>query len=213
MSDYDEPIIDDVEQPFDKSATEDAIEETDVSESAEIGDGAPETEGDAEAFVDEATEGTSSSSSGAEATDDGSDDEEPEVSYEEVPLEGVEVPEELSLSDDEALAYKLLKRAAAIKGVAIDRDIAGLDEFLDSCATVARILVQNFNIEARKVSFFGIFCGIKRNIAINHTGQFWFTELLCHAYILTDYGQIDNRCALCFNIRNTCTFTVGITFR
>ena len=122
MSDYDEPIIDDVEQPFDKSATEDAVEETDVSESAEIGDGAPETEGDAEAFVDEATEGTSSSSSGAEATDDGSDDEEPEVSYEEVPLEGVEVPEELSLSDDEALAYKLLKRAAAIKGVAIDRD-------------------------------------------------------------------------------------------
>lgn len=47
--------------------------------------------------------------------------EEPEASYEEVPLDGVEVPADLPLSDDEALAYKLLKRTAGLKGVAIDR--------------------------------------------------------------------------------------------
>lgn len=124
MSDHDETIIDDVERPCDESAVEDLIDEPGADESPEMVDDAPVTQDAAEERDKAAAESTesASSTSDAPARDDVSDVEEPEASYEEVPLEGVEVPEELSLSDDEALAYKLLKRAAAIKGVAIDRE-------------------------------------------------------------------------------------------
>ena len=56
-----------------------------------------------------------------------------EATYEEVPLDDVAVPSDLPLNDTEQLAYKLLKRAAAIKGVAIERDAFLRAELAGAC--------------------------------------------------------------------------------
>ena len=123
MSDYDETIINDAGQTCDESTAEVAVDENGANGSPEVVDDVPGVETDGEAYDDVAENAESAScDSDAQAVDEGTDAEEPEASYEEVPLEGVEVPADLSLNDDEALAYKLLKRAAALKGVAIDRE-------------------------------------------------------------------------------------------
>ena len=45
-----------------------------------------------------------------------------EVTYEGIPLDDVVIPADIPLSDDEELAYKLLKRAASLKSAAINRE-------------------------------------------------------------------------------------------
>ncbi|MDO4403414.1 MAG: SHOCT domain-containing protein [Atopobiaceae bacterium] len=47
---------------------------------------------------------------------------EEDVTYEDVLIDDVAVPADIPLGDDEALAYRLLKRTASLKGVAINRE-------------------------------------------------------------------------------------------
>ena len=130
MSAYDEPVVDDFERVPDEvgAAGTVAEERTPEAEDVQVSDGVTEdsddagTAADAEAESGEGTASCETDAGNASAAGEGSDGEEPEASYEEVPLDGIEVPAELLLSDDEALAYKLLKRAAGFRGVAIDRE-------------------------------------------------------------------------------------------
>ena len=94
--------------------------------------------------VDEAVSGEAA---GEEPAGEGPDDqaesdaeaeakaETEEATYEDVPLDDVTVPSDLPLNDTEQLAYKLLKRATAIKGVAIDRDAFLRAELAGVCAS------------------------------------------------------------------------------
>ena len=134
MSAIDEPFVNDFEQMPDEGKAADAVVEERAAEAAEEAEGeqasdsVAEDPGDAGTAASAEAEGgedTASCEADAEdthAASEDTDDEEPEASYEEIPLDGVEVPAELLLSDDEALAYKLLKRAAGFRGVAIDRE-------------------------------------------------------------------------------------------
>ncbi|MDO4538082.1 MAG: SHOCT domain-containing protein [Coriobacteriales bacterium] len=139
------------------------------------------------------------------AAEEGADTERPEDEVEategELTLNDVEVDPNMGLSDEETFAYKILKRAAALQGVAIQRDVFLRTELAKKCpsSVVDKAVVTTpqkagvsmkimdevadaaILLETRKVSALSALAGIPGGLAMFGTIPADLVQYFAHA--------------------------------